>query len=180
MTKDRQGAVLWFTGLSGSGKTTLANALKERLILLEKSVKILDGDAVRSSTHRHLGFSREDIRENNRLLAEMAVASAKSYDVVIVAVIAPFREDRAVSRKIIGGNFYEIFLDCPIEKCVERDAKGLYKKARSGEIQNFIGVSPAHPYEAPEAPDLRLKTDTDTKETDVEHLLTFLSSIGLL
>ncbi len=178
MSMAKTGTILWFTGLSGSGKTTLASALQESLLRHGKTVEILDGDAVRSGVHRHLSFSREDIRENNRRLAELAKVSAEGHDFVIVSVIAPFKEDRAVSRQIVGGDFLEVFLNCPLEVCVSRDVKGLYKKARSGEISNFIGVSKTHPYEAPESPDLMLYTATESKEESLLRVLTFLQIKG--
>ncbi len=168
------GIVFWFTGLSGSGKTTIANALKERLTALGRSALILDGDAVRNSTHRHLGFSREDIRENNRLLAELAAKRANECDVVIVAIISPFRKDRKMARGIIGERFREVFVNRPLGLCIARDEKGLYKKALAGAIKNFIGIDPTTPYEPPEAPDVELETDTETKEENVQKLLTFL------
>ena len=141
-TYQRQiGVVLWFTGLSGSGKTTIAQALQKELERIGKTIIMLDGDAVRETRTRHLGFSREDIRENNRIIAELAKEKSAECDVVIVPIISPYREDRAMARGIVGENFLEIFIDCPLSVCEVRDAKGLYKKARAGEIENFIGMS---------------------------------------
>lgn len=156
--------VVWFTGLSGSGKTTIAEALKDTFEARGKSVCILDGDVVRATLHKNLGFERDDIRENNRLIAEIAKEKSKSHDIVLVPIISPFKEDRELAHSIIGEIFLELFIDCPVSVCEERDIKGLYKKARTGEIDNLIGVNDTNPYEKPLAPDFVIKTN----ETSVE------------
>src|SRR3989338_6177531 len=117
------GTVLWLTGLSGSGKTALAEALKKTYEAKGKRVCILDGDAVRQKDARPLGFSREDIRENNSRIARLAKEKKQEYDLVLIPVIAPFREDRARNREIIGDSFFEVFVDCPLAECVQRDVK---------------------------------------------------------
>src|SRR3989344_6695999 len=126
------GMVFVFTGLSGSGKTALAEALKKTYKEQGKRVCILDGDAVRQKDARPLGFSREDIRENNRRIAFLVKEKKGEYDFIFIPVIAPFAEDRARSREIIGDSFFEVFVDCPLATCVQRDVKGLYKEALSG------------------------------------------------
>lgn len=154
-----KGKVIWFTGLSGSGKTTVAKSLKNKLNKLGKTVEILDGDIIRNTIHKKLSFSRTDIRTNNLLIAKLAQKKSLLFDYVLVPVISPFREDRALSRKIIGDNFIELFIDCPIRQCVKRDPKGLYKKAICGQLNNVIGFSKTHPYEAPIKPHIHLKTN---------------------
>ena len=165
---------MWFTGLSGSGKTTLAEALKNELEQRGKSVCILDGDVVRSTLHKNLGFSREDIRENNRLIAGLALERGATHDMVLVPVISPYREDRKTARFIIGEGFLEVFIDCPLSICENRDAKGLYKKARAGEIENFIGVSESNPYERPENPDIVVRTHEKDIDKNISELLEFI------
>lgn len=150
--------VIWFTGLSGSGKTTLAGALRDRLVGAGKSVRFLDGDAVRKTIHAHLGFTPEDIKKNNRLVAEWCAEHGKKYDFVIVSMISPFAQTRSMARKIIGLGYTEVYLKAPLEEVIKRDVKGLYRKALSGEIENFIGISPGVPYEEPVSPDLVLET----------------------
>lgn len=160
------GIVVWLTGLSGSGKSTIAVELKDVLEQQGKRIEIIDGDAVRNTLHKHFTFSREDIRENNRLIAELAKKSPA--DIVLVPVISPYREDRKMARTIIGKSFIEVFVNRPLEKCIERDVKGLYKKALSGVIQNFIGVAASNPYEPPLQPDIEVKTEEMTVEGCVE------------
>lgn len=172
----KPGRVVWLTGLSGSGKSTLALALRARLGAAGKTAVIIDGDAVRENLNKHLGFNREDIRENNRLIAELAKAKISEVDFVLVPVVAPYLEDRQASRDIIGPAYHEIFLNCPLEKCIEQDTKGLYKKALAGEIKNFIGVSPSNPYEAPVNPDLEIKTQETETEEAVEKIINFLKN----
>lgn len=154
----KRSVVIWFTGLSGSGKSTIAAKLKETLEAQGKQVAVIDGDDIRKEKHAHLGFSREDIRENNRLIAELALAKTRGSDIVLVPIISPYREDRAMARSIIGHRFIELFVNAPLETCIERDPKGLYKKALAGEFPNLIGLGESNPYEVPEAPDIEIKT----------------------
>lgn len=167
------GTVIWFTGLSGSGKSTIAAGLKEKLEARGKRVAVLDGDDVRGRLHKHLGFSRKDIRENNRLIAELAREEAAINDFVLVPIISPYREDRAIARSIVGSGFLELFVNAPLDVCIARDAKGLYQKALAGEIDNFIGVSPQSPYEAPEHPDIEVHSDGEEPEKCVENIVRY-------
>jgi len=176
----KEGSVLWFTGLSGSGKTAIALKLKELLESRGKSVALIDGDDIRKEKHKHLGFSREDIRENNRLIANLALEREKEFDVVLVPIISPYREDRASASSIIGRGFTELFVNAPLEICIERDVKGLYKKALRGEIENFIGLSPSSPYEPPEKPDIEIKTAELNIDESVDGVLKFLKDRNLL
>jgi adenylylsulfate kinase len=170
------GTVLWFTGLSGSGKTTIADALERALIDDKNKVAILDGDVVRTTLHKNLGFSREDIRENNRLIAELAKEKQKENDFVLVPIISPYREDREIARRMIGEGFVEVYINCSLDECRKRDPKGLYKKVDKGEIKNFIGVAESNPYEAPTNPDVELRTGECTAEECVQDILRFLKN----
>jgi bifunctional enzyme CysN/CysC len=157
--KGHRGAVLWFTGLSGSGKSTIANALERELTRRGVHCYELDGDNLRFGLNRDLGFSDEERRENIRRAAEVALLFADSSTVVVTSLISPFREDRARARELArekGVPFVEVFVNAPIEVCEKRDPKGLYAKARRGEIAQFTGIS--SPYEAPEGPELVLAT----------------------
>ena len=166
--------ILWFTGLSGSGKTTLANALRNKLLNFGKTCEVIDGDAVRNQPGYKLGFTRMDIKKNNKFIAELALQRSEKNNFVLISAIAPFRDDRAIVKDMVGKNLTEVFVDCPLKKCIERDTKGLYKKALAGKIDNFIGVSASHSYERPEKSDIRLKTDRESPEESVNKLLTFL------
>ena len=161
--------VLWFTGLSGSGKSTLAEALKKELEAHWKTVEILDGDVIRNTLHQKLGFSREDIRTNNRLIAELAVKKRGSIDFILVPIISPYREDRRMARNIVGKSFMELFVNCPLEECIRKDVKGLYQKALRGEIPNFIGI-------APEKPDLTINTLEEPVSECVKTIMRHLSN----
>jgi len=176
----KTGEVVWLTGLSGSGKSSLAKALKNYLEKEGKTVEIIDGDAVRKNLNKHLGFSREDIRENNRLIAELAKIKINEVDFILVPVVAPYKEDRQMIRDLIGPAYNEVFLNRPLEKCIEQDVKGLYKKALAGEIKDFIGISPSNPYEAPVNPDLEIKTQEIKTEEAVEKIINFLKNKLLL
>lgn len=177
---EKCGCVIWFTGLSGSGKTTIALEAKEILESLGKNVEIIDGDAIRNSRHKHLSFSREDIKENNRLIAELAKTVANEFDFVLVPIISPYKEDREMARSIIKDNFLELFINASLEKCIKRDIKGLYKKALAGEIDNFIGVSEKNPYEFPQKPDIEIKTDNMGIDECVCRLVNLLKLKNLL
>ncbi len=175
-----KGIVLWFTGLSGSGKTTIAGELENRLKTLRKKVVIIDGDTVRSTINKNLGFSREDIKENNLIIAKLAEEAAFKNDFVVVPIISPYQEDRNMARSLIGSRFFEIFINCSIDKCIKRDPKGFYKKALEGKINNFIGLSKSNPYEIPINPDLEIKTDIHSLDENILLILDFLKSKALL
>ena len=168
------GLVLWFTGLSGSGKTTIAEALKVELEKNGKRVTIIDGDVVRNTINKHLGFSREDLIENNRVMAELARQDIADY--VLVPKISPNSEDREHARGIIGSNFIELFIDRSLQSCIENDVKGLYKKAFSGEIPNFIGIAESNPYVPPKNPDFTVNTDELNVGESVGQIINFLHS----
>ena len=177
---DKKGIVIWFTGLSGAGKTTIAESLKEQLTLLRKSISILDGDTVRGARHKRLGFSRGDIRENNRLIALLARNQAFCDDFVLVPVISPYRDDRAMAREIIGSNFFELSVTCELEVCIMRDPKGLYQKAKAGEINNMIGLSDSNPYESSESPDIDVDTQRLSIAECVDDITNYLKSSKVL
>ena len=162
--------VLWFTGLSGSGKSTIANQLEQELFKRRIRTFSIDGDNIRSGLNSGLGFSIQDRQENNRRISEVAKLFVDAGIVAITAFISPLKEDREKARKIIGDqDFFEIFVDTPLEVCERRDVKGLYKKARKGEISNFTGID--SPYEAPEFPFLRIETQNETVEESVQKIL---------
>ncbi|WP_017345514.1 adenylyl-sulfate kinase [Pantoea sp. A4] len=150
-----QGVVLWFTGLSGSGKSTVAGALEQALHAAGVSTYLLDGDNVRHGLCRDLGFSDDDRKENIRRVGEVAKLMVDAGLVVLTAFISPHRAERQMVREQLGeGQFIEVFVDTPLAICEARDPKGLYKKARAGELRNFTGIDSA--YEAPEAPEIQL------------------------
>lgn len=154
----QRGVVLWFTGLSGSGKSTLAINLERELFTSGYLTQILDGDNIRSGLNKDLGFSEEDRKENIRRIAEVAKLFANCGVVTLTSFVSPTREIRKLAADIIGeGVFYEIYVNAPLEVCEERDVKGLYKKARAGEIKDFTGIH--QPFEAPENPFLEIRTD---------------------
>lgn len=172
------GTILWFTGLSGSGKTTLSIALENLLFQRNALVTILDGDIVRSGLNQDLGFSAEDRKENIRRIGEVAKLLANQAFLVIVAFISPFREDRELIRQSVeDGRFIEVFIDCPLQVCEERDTKGLYKKARKGEIGDFTGIS--SPYEPPVSPEILLKTAENSVEECVGQIIQFLEQADI-
>ena len=150
-----QGVVLWFTGLSGSGKSTVAGALEQALHRLGVSTYLLDGDNVRHGLCRDLGFSDDDRKENIRRVGEVAKLMVDAGLVVLTAFISPHRAERQMVRDLLGdGQFVEVFVDTPLAMCEARDPKGLYKKARAGELRNFTGIDSV--YEAPDAPEIQL------------------------
>ena len=161
------------TGLSGAGKSTLAIGLKKRLIEKGHSVYLLDGDLIRKGLSSDLGYSSEDRSENIRRIGEVAKLFADASINTIVAFISPFKKDRDRVRKSVNsGQFIEVFLDCPLEICESRDTKGLYKKARNHEIEEFTGIS--SPYEVPLSPEIKLHTDQETVEQSIQKVLTYL------
>jgi adenylylsulfate kinase len=170
--KDVNGAVVWFTGLSGAGKTTITKALEPRLTALGHKVEILDGDAVRETLSKGLGFTKEDRDTNIKRIGFVANLLAKHGVTVLVSAISPYRDARREvleATKAQGSRALEIFVDAPLEVVSDRDVKGLYKKALAGEIKHFTGVS--DPYEAPTAPDLHIRTDQLSLEASVEKVL---------
>ena len=172
----QKSAVLWFTGLSGSGKSTIANAVEFALARAGRLSYLLDGDNVRLGLNADLGFSAQDRKENNRRVSQVAKLFWDANVITLVSFISPFREERDAARKLLGEDFVEIHVDTPLEVCERRDPKGLYSKARRGEIQEFTGIS--SPYEPPLHPELTLHTEGDSVELSAEKVLTYLKSRG--
>lgn len=161
---------VWLTGLSGSGKSTLATEFERQLVSLGHACYMLDGDNVRTGINRDLAFGHEDRSENIRRIAEVARLMNDAGLIVVTAFISPYREDRRMARTIIGvERFVEVFLDTPLNVCEQRDPKGLYRKARKGEIPEFTGISA--PYETPEHPELVLSTGTSTVDACMQSLI---------
>lgn len=167
-----KGFTLWFTGLSGSGKSTIADIVEKELREREIKVEVLDGDVVRTNLSKGLGFSKEDRDINIRRIGFVCNLLTRNGVCAIAAAISPYREVRDENRKLIGENFVEIFVKCPVEVCAERDVKGLYKKAFAGEIKEFTGVS--DPYEEPLDPEIVCETDNESAEESAAKILTFL------
>lgn len=177
----QKGATIWFTGLSGSGKSTVAVALEKALFAQGRLSYRLDGDNVRLGINKNLGFSAEDRAENIRRIGEIAKLFVDAGVIVLSSFVSPYKADRDVVRKLhdTGGmDFIEVYVDVPLEEAEKRDPKGLYKKARAGEIKNFTGIS--DPYEAPEAPELVLPSHQMTLEQEVDTLLALLKQRGIL
>jgi len=177
--KAQHPAVVWLTGLSGAGKSTIANALEARLLSSGAHSMLLDGDNVRHGLNRDLGFTDTDRVENIRRLGEVAKLMADAGLIVITAFISPFRADRQMAREIVGPHpFIEVFVDTPLDECMRRDPKGLYARAKAGEIPNFTGLD--SPYEPPEAPELRLHTLRQNADALAETLIEALRVRGIL
>ncbi len=171
--------VLWFTGLSGSGKSTLAHAVEEHLHQRGLNTFVLDGDNVRHGLCGDLGFSDQDRKENIRRISETAKLFLEAGVITLTAFISPFKEERAIARGLMPhGDFIEIHCFCPLTVCEQRDVKGLYKKARLGEIKNFTGIS--SPYEEPENPDLKIDTSRLTLEESVLQVIALLRTKNIL
>jgi adenylylsulfate kinase len=171
--------VLWFTGLSGSGKSTLANAVDNALYQQNIRSYVLDGDNIRHGLNRDLSFGVEDRKENIRRIGEVAKLFVDSGLIVSSAFISPFLDDRQLVRSMFDpGEYIEIFLNCPINICEDRDPKGLYKKARQGEIPDFTGIS--SPYEVPNDPEIMIETNTMTLDQSVEKILGYLKERKIL
>ena len=167
--------VVWFTGLSGSGKSTIANQLEKKFFDMGLRTYSLDGDNIRSGLNKGLSFTEEDRTENNRRISEVAKLFVDAGVITITAFISPLEEDRKRAKEIIGtNNFIEVFVNTPLEVCEKRDVKGLYKKARQGEIKNFTGIS--SPYEAPKNPDIEIKTEKESIEESVERIFKVLQA----
>jgi len=176
--KGQRGRVVWLTGLSGAGKSTIANLVEKKLHSLGRHTYLLDGDNVRHGLNRDLGFTEEDRVENIRRVAEVARLMADAGLIVITAFISPFRAERRMARELMDeGDFIEVFIDTPLSVAEQRDVKGLYQKARAGELKNFTGID--SPYEAPEAPELRIDTTAVTAVEATESIVRWLVSEGL-
>jgi adenylylsulfate kinase len=173
------GFTLWFTSLSGAGKTTLAEIVERELHnRYAKKIEVLDGDIVRTNLSKGLGFSREDRDTNVLRIGFVANLLTRNGVGVIVSAVSPFKEVREQVRRNIGEDFIEIYVDAPLEVCAERDVKGLYKKAFSGEIEQFTGVS--DPYEPPSSPELHIKTDEEEPNESAGRVLAKLEEFGYL
>jgi len=172
-----EGFVVWFTGLPSSGKSTLAQRLKDELIKRGFRVEVLDGDVVREHISRGLGFSKEDRDENIRRIYHVAYLLKRNGVVVITAAISPYREIRQEARELLK-DFVEVYASCPVEKCIERDVKGMYKKALAGEIKNFTGID--DPYEPPKNPEVVCETDKETVEESVKKIINKLIERGYI
>ena len=169
-----EGAIIWLTGLSGAGKSTLATRAEARLFDEGYSTYILDGDDLRRGISADLGFSPEDRHENVRRAGEVAALLADAGLVVLVALISPFAADRAAARRVGGTSFREVFVDASLGTCERRDPRGLYRRARAGEIPEFTGVS--SPYEPPTAPDLVIDTEQLDEDAAVDRLVAFVAA----
>lgn len=168
--------VLWFTGLSGSGKSTIANKVEAALFEKNKQVYSLDGDNIRSGINKGLGFTKEDRYENLRRIAEVAKLFVDAGNITVAAFVSPTYKDRGLVKNIIGEkDFIEVFVDTSLEECERRDVKGLYKKARAGEIKNFTGIDA--PYDAPKNPDIHIKTEEKTVDQAVEEILNHINTL---
>ena len=171
--------VLWFTGLSGSGKSTLAHAVEEELHQLSCRTIVLDGDNVRHGLCSDLTFTDSDRKENLRRISEMSKLFVEAGVITLAAFISPLKEDREKVRNLmLQGDFLEVFVDCSIEVCEKRDVKGMYKRARAGEILNFTGIS--SPYETPDDAELVVKTDSKTLEESVDEVMKMLIDRGVI
>jgi bifunctional enzyme CysN/CysC len=170
------GAVVWLTGLSGSGKSSVAVAVERRLVADRRAAYLLDGDNIRHGLNGDLGFSELDRKENIRRVAEVAILFADGGFIAVVPLISPYREARAAARRraeAAGVRFVEVFVDTPLELCEERDPKGLYARARAGEIKGMTGID--DPYEAPDSPDLRLGPENGTPAEQADLVIGLLA-----
>jgi adenylylsulfate kinase len=174
---NQKGATIWLTGLSGSGKSTIAVELEHALIENRHQAYILDGDNIRHGLNKNLGFSAEDRTENIRRIGEVAKLFTDAGIITIAAFISPYREDRdGVRRLLNNGEFIEVYVQCPLDVCEERDTKGLYKKARAGEVKDFTGISA--PYEEPLNPELTIDSSKLTVEESTRAVLNYLEEKG--
>jgi len=172
-----QSVLLWFTGLSGAGKSTLAHALEERLYQMSYHTFVLDGDNVRQGLCGDLSFSNEARVENIRRISEVSKLFVEAGVIVLTAFISPFRADREKAKSLVGDDFIEIFCHCPVAVCEQRDVKGLYRRARAGEIKTFTGIS--SPYEDPLHPELSIDTNNKSVDECVEEILAYLIQRGV-
>jgi bifunctional enzyme CysN/CysC len=177
--KGQKACVVWFTGLSGSGKSTIGNLVEKKLHARGLHTYLLDGDNVRHGLNRDLGFTDEDRVENIRRVAEVAKLMVDAGLIVLVSFISPFRSERRMARALVEADeFIEVFVDAPLAVAEGRDPKGLYRKARRGELMNFTGVD--SPYETPEYPEIRIDTTATTPESAADHIITILQARGAI
>ncbi len=174
----QKGVVLWFTGLSGSGKSTVANAVEKKLFEAGKLTYLLDGDNIRHGLNKDLGFTISDRIENIRRIAEVSKLFTDAGIITLTAFISPLREDRDKVRQLLKDRFIEIFVDCSLDVCEGRDPKGLYKKARTGEIKSFTGID--SPYERPENPEITIKTGTQSVDVCAGEIVEYLIDNGFI
>ncbi|KAI0705018.1 adenylylsulfate kinase [Cerioporus squamosus] len=177
----QKGVTIWFTGLSASGKSTIACALEQHLLHLHKFTYRLDGDNIRFGLNKDLGFDEKSRNENIRRIGEVSKLFADACCITLTAFISPYRADRAVARELhekAGLAFVEVFVDAPLSVVEQRDPKGLYKKARAGEIKDFTGISA--PYEAPESPEIHIRTDECDVTEAVRRITAYLSEKGFI
>ena len=173
----QKGVLIWMTGLSGSGKSTIAYTLEHALVQRGHLAYVLDGDNVRHGLNKNLGFSAEDREENIRRIGEVANLFADTGVITITAFISPYRKDRDINRELLGqGNFIEVYCKAPLDICEQRDPKGLYKKARAGEIKGFTGID--DPYEEPLNPEMVIQTDQTSPQEATVALIERLESMG--
>ncbi|MBS3994730.1 MAG: adenylyl-sulfate kinase [Alkaliphilus sp.] len=175
---NQRGVVLWFTGLSGSGKSTIANAVEKKLYEAGRLTYLLDGDNIRCGLNNDLGFNLNDRAENIRRIAEVGKLFIDSGIITLVAFISPTIKDREIAKKIIGDKFIEIFVDCTIDTCIDRDPKGLYKKAKMGEIKHFTGID--SPYEKPVTPEIVVHSDSQSVDECRVDIIQYLISRGVI
>jgi len=176
---DHKSVVIWFTGLSGSGKSTLAHSVEEELHNLDCRTFVLDGDNVRHGLSSNLTFSDDDRKENIRRIGEVANLMMEAGVIAMTAFISPFKEDRNLVRQLLTqGDFIEIYCNASLEVCESRDVKGLYKRARAGEIKNYTGID--SPYEAPDNPELVINTESESLEESIAKVIDFLKSKGII
>jgi len=176
---NHKSVVIWFTGLSGSGKSTLAHSVEEILFSKGCRTYVLDGDNVRHGLTSNLGFSNEDRKENIRRIGEVTKLMMEAGLIILTAFISPFREDRIAVRNLISdGDFIEIYCKASLETCEARDLKGLYKRARLGEIKNYTGIN--SPYEIPDNPELIIDTDKESLEESVSKIVSFLQTKSIV
>lgn len=179
LLNNHKSVIIWFTGLSGSGKSTLAHAVEEELHLLGCRTFVLDGDNVRHGLSSNLGFSDNDRKENIRRIGEVAKLIVEAGVIAITAFISPFKKDRNIARELVPKrDFIEIYCKASLETCESRDVKGLYKRARAGEIQNYTGID--SPYEKPENPELVIDTEKESLKESVTRVILFLKEKGII
>jgi len=170
LLSDKNAMVLWFCGLSGSGKSTIAGNLKKKLLEREYAVLVLDGDDIRKRLHHNLGFTPNDIKLNNHLIAQYCCENKNKFDFILVPIISPFTESRENARRMIGSRFIEVYIKCSLTVCKKRDPKGLYKKAENGEIANFIGIARENPFQPPENPDIEIDAEISSPQKAIEQI----------